>query len=111
MENQIRVITNLGGIILFSEAQLHPTVPNASGVTRFSIDFRTVHSGDLQARCGAPNVDSAPIGTNLRDFMRATDLPRLPAEIIAMYEDAQAAEGWEEDLAFQPESVRSSTDA
>jgi len=74
MENQIRVITNTGGIILFSEAPLHSTVPNTSRVTRFSSDFRTAHIGALQDRRSAPNVNSASMGTNRRDFLRATDL-------------------------------------
>lgn len=110
-ENQIRVITNPGGVILFSGAQLHSTVPNTSGMTRFSIDFRTVHMGDLRERQSAPNVDSAPLGTNLRDFLRATDLSQLPPEIIAMYDDETAARGREDDLVFRPESVRVSSDA
>jgi hypothetical protein len=111
LENQIRVITNPGGVILFSGAQLHSTVPNTSGVTRFSIDFRTVHISDLRDRCCAPNVDSAPLGTNLRDFLRATDLSQLPPEVIAMYDDEGAAQGREDDLVFRPESVRISSDA
>ncbi|MGW4247338.1 hypothetical protein ACWELQ_33145, partial [Nocardia sp. NPDC004722] len=31
-------------------------LPNTSGVTRFSIDFRTVHLGDVTAVRGARNV-------------------------------------------------------
>src|ERR1700722_7781846 len=40
---QVRVVANVGGVMLFSAAQLHSTVPNTSGITRYSIDFRTVH--------------------------------------------------------------------
>jgi hypothetical protein len=47
-----------GDIILFSAAHLHGTCQNATGLTRWSLDFRTVHSADLAAQLGAPNVDN-----------------------------------------------------
>lgn len=50
IEPQLRVVTKVGGMILFSGAQMHSTVPNTSGYTRFSIDFRTVHLDDAIAR-------------------------------------------------------------
>jgi hypothetical protein len=37
------------------------------------------------SRC-TPNVDSECTGTNLGDFMRATDLERLPASLIGEYD-------------------------
>jgi hypothetical protein len=83
---QIRLIVPTGGIIMFSGAQLHSSVPNTSGVTRFSIDFRSVHRGDAAARRGAVNVDSNSTGTNLRDFMRTSDLARLPQEVVQLYD-------------------------
>ena len=43
LDPQIRLICPPGGIILFSGAQMHSSVCNTSGVTRFSIDFRTVY--------------------------------------------------------------------
>jgi len=46
---------------------------------------RTVHRSDVEARGGAANVDSACTGTNLGDFLRATDLEQLPADLIASY--------------------------
>jgi hypothetical protein len=84
----IRVITPPGGILIFSGAQLHTTVPNTSGRTRFSIDFRVVNRRDVESHNGAPNVDSECTGTNLGDFMRATDLERLPASLIGEYDTA-----------------------
>lgn len=83
---QIRLIVPEGGIILFSAAQLHSSVPNTSGITRLSIDFRTVHRGDAAAKRGAPNVDSKATGTNLGDFLRGTDLTHLPPEVIQAHE-------------------------
>jgi hypothetical protein len=100
LDPQFRLVTEPGGAILFSAAQMHSTVPNTSGRTRFSIDFRTVHLGDLRERKSAPNIDSKPIGTSLRDFMRGRDLTRIPDEVIAMYDNAPAKDGV---LVFTPE--------
>src|SRR5437879_8784730 len=46
LDPQIRVIAPPGGILMFSGAQMHSSVPNNSGRTRFSIDFRTVNIDD-----------------------------------------------------------------
>src|ERR1700760_2538443 len=54
LDPQVRLVTEPGGCILFSAAQLHSTVPNTSGHTRFSIDFRTVRLKDLQNKKAAP---------------------------------------------------------
>lgn len=89
LEPQVRVVPEPGGVMIFSGAQLHSTVPNTSGKTRFSIDFRTVDIDDVRERRGAPNVDSRCTGTTLRDFVRATDLEPLPEELAREYE-AQA---------------------
>lgn len=82
-----------GGLIMFSGAQLHSSMPNRSGRTRFSIDFRTVHRGDLARRVGAKNIDSASTGTVLREFVRTADLKPLPDEIVALYEDGTESHG------------------
>jgi hypothetical protein len=74
----LRVITPPGGILVFSGAHLHTTVPNTSGRTRFSIDFRTVDRRDVAAGAGARNVDSSCAGTTLGDFRRVTDLAAFP---------------------------------
>jgi hypothetical protein len=101
MDPQIRVVCPPGGIILFSAAQMHVTVPNTSGLTRYSIDFRTVNLEDVAARRGAPNVDSAPTGTSLRDFRRGSDLAPMPDEVVRPYEgESQADDGV---LVFKPE--------
>jgi hypothetical protein len=89
---QFRVIANVGGVMLFSAAQLHSTVPNTCGLTRYSIDFRTVNLDDIWTKCGAPNVDSAATGTTLRDYVRATDFTPLPDEAVALYFDGTEAE-------------------
>jgi len=81
----VRVVTPPGGVLVFSAAQLHSTVPNTTSRTRFSIDFRTVNFDDLVSRVAAPNLDSACTGTTLRDFLRASDLEPLPDDVVAMY--------------------------
>ena len=55
-----------GDIILFSGSHLHGTCSNSTGLTRWSLDFRTVNIGDLDAQRGAPNVDngSLPLATS-----------------------------------------------
>jgi hypothetical protein len=86
LDPQIRLICPPGSVILFSAAHLHSTVPNTSGYTRFSIDFRTVHLDDVLHGRGARNVDSECTGTTIGDYLRGTDLAHLPADLIARYE-------------------------
>lgn len=59
-----------GEILLFSAAHLHQTLPNKSGLTRVSIDFRTVNIGDENAGIGAPNADNESKGTALSSYLR-----------------------------------------
>jgi hypothetical protein len=93
LDPQIRPVCSVGGIILFSGAQLHSTVPNRSGKTRFSIDFRTIHLDDVVAKRGAPNIDAACTGTSLRDFLRGSDLSRIPESVVALYNDGTEGAG------------------
>jgi hypothetical protein len=86
LDPQLRPVCSTGGLILFSGAQMHSSVPNTSGRTRFSIDFRTVHLQDAMLKQGAPNVDSACTGTTLRDFLRADDLERMPEHVALLYD-------------------------
>lgn len=100
LDPQIRCVVPAGGIVLFSAAQMHSTVPNTAGIARYSIDFRTVSRSDLENGRSAPNIDSEPRGTSLRDFVRCSDRTQLPDEVIAEYDDeAAAAEGT---LVYQP---------
>jgi hypothetical protein len=85
---QTRVVAPSGGMMVFSAAQLHSSVPNDSGRTRFSIDFRTVHLDDVVNHVGAPNVDSSCTGTTMRDYLRATDHARIPEDLCLAYDEA-----------------------
>lgn len=93
LDPQVRFVGPPGSILLFSAAQMHSSVPNDSGVTRCSIDFRTANLDDLRAGGGAPNVDSACTGTTLRDYLRAGDLERLPQDLVDRYLGGIAAAG------------------
>jgi hypothetical protein len=84
--NPLNLICPAGGLILFSAAHLHETVPNTSGVARYSIDFRTIQYDDAVAHLGATNVDSSCTGTTLRDYLRCSDLHHLPDALITSYE-------------------------
>lgn len=92
LDPQIRPICESGGLIIFSGAQLHSSVPNSSGTTRFSIDFRTVHIDDGAERRGAPNIDSECTGTTMGDYLRTSDLAHVSDELVAAY-DAPAPAG------------------
>ena len=99
LDPQVRIVPEPGGVILFSAAQMHSTVPNTSGKTRFSIDFRTVALNDVKSQTGAHNIDSACTGTSLRDFLRASDLSAMPESVVSLYEPEPVDEGV---LVFKP---------
>jgi hypothetical protein len=86
LQPDIRLLPEPGGLLIFSAAQLHSTVPNTSGRTRFSIDFRSVNLNDVRELRGAANVDSHCTGHTMNDYLRATDLSNLPTDAIAPYE-------------------------
>lgn len=81
----LRVLTPVGGVKMFSAAHLHSSLPNHTGRTRFSIDFRIVNLDDARDAAGAPNVDSYCTGTAMPDYLRLADLARIPAEIVDQY--------------------------
>jgi hypothetical protein len=90
LDPQIRIAMPVAGMMLFSGAQMHSTVPNNSGRTRFSIDFRTVHIDDARDRRGAANIDSECTGTTMGDYLRGTDLAHVPDDVIDSYMEQPA---------------------
>ena len=98
LESQIRFVVPVGGVILFSAAQLHSSVPNTSGKTRFSIDFRTVHAGDIRAGKGAPTPDVYCTGSNIRDFMRTRDFAPVANDVVELFRDGSEDRG---DLVYE----------
>ncbi|CAB3768091.1 hypothetical protein [Paraburkholderia solisilvae] len=71
--HETRIAPNAGEMLIFSGSHLHGTVPNRSGQTRFSIDFRLMHIADLAAGRGAINVDSgcADPQAGFKDYLHA----------------------------------------
>lgn len=94
LADDLRILGEPGSVTIFSAAQLHSSVTNTSGRTRYSIDFRTVHRSDAERGRGAPNLDSRCTGTSLGDFLRCRDLARLPAELIAAHERGLGRQPW-----------------
>jgi len=90
LEPQLRVVAPVGSVLIFSGAHMHSTVPNRTGRTRFSIDFRTINIDDARAFRGAPNLDSACTGTTMGDFLQGVDLSQVPADLISAYEERGA---------------------
>lgn len=85
LDPSIVVVTPPGGMLLFAASHLHSSVPNQTGKTRFSIDFRVVHKGDLIAQRGAPNVDCRCTGSPINDYLQGSTLEHLPDDLQQMY--------------------------
>ena len=54
--------------LIFAAAHLHRTLPQMTGRTRFSLDFRIAHLGDVRRGLGAPNVDNRSCGSVVPDY-------------------------------------------
>jgi len=93
LEPEVRFVLPPASVIAFSAAQLHSTCKNVSGASRWSVDFRTVSLADLEERRGAANVDSAPTGTSLRDFVRLRDFTPMPEATVRKFDDRENVEG------------------
>jgi hypothetical protein len=87
------LVQHVGELIEFSGQHLHSSVPNQTGKTRFSIDFRTVHIHDIVQGLGAKNVDAHCTGSSIRDFIRASDFNPMPEEIVSMFNDGTESNG------------------
>lgn len=55
----VPVVIEPGTLLAFSAAHLHASVADGSGISRLSLDTRTVWQPDVVAGRGAPNVDGA----------------------------------------------------
>tara|TARA_R110002126_G_scaffold279836_1_gene426938 strand:- start:94318 stop:95130 length:813 start_codon:yes stop_codon:yes gene_type:complete len=60
---------NAGDLLIFSAAHLHQPEANATGRTRFSVDFRVVDRDDHSVGRGAPNLDNRSVGSAMQDYM------------------------------------------
>ena len=77
--SELRPVIEPGDLLLFSGAHLHASVPNTTGVARFSVEVRTVDAGDAAAGRGAPNVDGYAPRVASSWFRHAEDGTPLPA--------------------------------
>ena len=81
-ENAAVLLPPVGSVLLFSGQHLHATIPNQSGRSRYSIDFRTVDRRDVYTDRGAPLVDADCTGTAIRDFVNAASGEPFDEEVV-----------------------------
>lgn len=67
------VVIEPGEIIAFSSAHAHAGVPNATGLTRISLETRTLWIDDVREGRGAPNVDGHAPCASPGMFRRVSD--------------------------------------
>jgi len=79
---ELRMVIEPGDLLCFSGAHLHASVPNTSGVTRFSLEARTVDVDDVASRRGAPNVDGRAPRIPLDWFRHIEDDTLLPELLV-----------------------------
>ncbi len=91
LEPELKIVPEPGGLIIFPAAHMHSSVPNTSGKTRISIDFRTVHLDELNTNGGAPNLDSACTGTTIGDYLRGSDFSHIPETMRNAYENLECS--------------------
>ncbi len=77
----LAVVIQPGDLLLFSGAHLHATVPNTSGLPRFSVEVRTVSLADVRAGRGAPNIDGDAPKAQWQWFRRVDDGTSLAAHL------------------------------
>lgn len=99
-EPEVRLLPEVGGLVIFSAAELHATVSSPTSLSRYSVDFRTVSCQDVEQGTEAPNVDGRCVGTSLRDFRRAANGTAMSEELARLLDPVGAGEG--EIAVFKP---------
>lgn len=87
--SEVRVVLEPGDLLCFSGAHLHASVPNETGLARFSFEVRTADAEDEAAGRGAPNLDGEAPRVALRWFRRVEDDMPLP-EIASLHPGDEA---------------------
>ena len=77
--SELRMVVEPGDLLCFSGAHLHASVPSSAGVARFSVEVRTVDTGDATLGRGAPNLDGAAPQVASEWFRHVVDDTPLPA--------------------------------
>ena len=88
LDPDLRLVPEQSGLMIFSAAHLHGTVPNTTNRTRISIDFRTVHLDELETDTGAQNMDSQCAGTTIHDYLRGSDRTQMPHTVAEYFEES-----------------------
>ena len=91
-EGEFIPLLSPGAILLFSGSQLHRTIPNTSGLSRYSVDFRTVDRRDVEDGIGTPALDVRCTGTALRDFIGVASAARIDENLVRKVEGAPPPE-------------------
>jgi hypothetical protein len=73
----VPVVIAPGDLLLFSAAHAHAGVPNHTGLTRISLETRTVLIEDVRAGRGAPNIDGEAPWMAPGWFRRVSDGAKL----------------------------------
>jgi hypothetical protein len=76
-EPAVPVVIDPGAIVTFASAHAHAGVPNHTGVTRISLETRTLWIDDFLAGRGAPNVDGNARFMSPGLFRRLSDEAKL----------------------------------
>ncbi|MFQ5760764.1 MAG: hypothetical protein ACE5HM_07300 [Acidiferrobacterales bacterium] len=83
----MRVVIDPGDMLCFSGAHLHASAANVSGLTRFSIESRTVNIDDLKHNRAAPNVDCHARQVRFAWFRHVVSNEPLTGEIRSVEEN------------------------
>jgi len=77
--SELRPVIEPWDLLCFSGAHLHASVPNTTGIARFSVEVRTVDAGDAADGLGAPNLDGEAPRVASGWFRSVEDGTPLPA--------------------------------
>jgi hypothetical protein len=81
--SELRPVIEPGDLLCFSGAHLHASVPNSTGVARFSVEVRTVDARDAaEDGRGAPNVDGEAPRVAKDWFRHVVDGTPLTAAVV-----------------------------
>jgi hypothetical protein len=81
--SELRPVIEPGDLLCFSGAHLHASVPNSTGVARFSVEVRTVDARDAaEDGRGAPNVDGEAPRVAKDWFRHVVDGTPLTAVVV-----------------------------
>lgn len=81
--SELRPVIEPGDLLCFSGAHLHASVPNSTGVARFSVEVRTVDVRDAaEEGRGAPNVDGEAPRVAKDWFRHVVDGTPLTAVVV-----------------------------